>query len=368
MKPLPRIGKFPADEITTPSLADWDGDGDLDLSVSTQGGNLFLIENSGSPRAPKFDSRRLSPLTMPWSNDPLPRGGDTAPAQFVDWNGDGRPDLVQGYYVIENTSSALPWSFRPAHSLLPAKQTIDHRSWRGDDWQYTVMVDFDGDGRKDILFGDYWGNVWFHRNLSASGATSFDTKGVRITDTRGTPLRVGLTSPKPYDFDTMQGPRTSLVAADFDGDGSIDLVLNDVYGHYYFCRRGNLGTLPKVESQTLIHQFDRYSLNTVVDWNGDGKPDVLVSVLQTYYLFRNVSGTAAQTSPANPFAPPEKLNLPLIPVIDSVVSAAMVDANRDGDTDLVLMSDHGYDCLFEKSFLLHGYRRGTVEAFQRRKK
>ncbi|MCX6625350.1 MAG: VCBS repeat-containing protein, partial [Acidobacteria bacterium] len=45
MKPLPRIGKFPADDIATPSLGDWDGDGDLDLAVSDQGGLVWLFRN-----------------------------------------------------------------------------------------------------------------------------------------------------------------------------------------------------------------------------------------------------------------------------------------------------------------------------------
>ena len=50
------------------------------------------------------------------------------------------------------------------------EQVIDHRSWRGDDWAFTVAVDFDQDSRKDILFGDYWGRVWFHRNTSPGGS------------------------------------------------------------------------------------------------------------------------------------------------------------------------------------------------------
>ena len=45
-------------------------------------------------------------------------------------------------------------------SVLPEGQTIDHRAWRGDDWEYTVSIDFDQDTKKDILFGDYFGNTF----------------------------------------------------------------------------------------------------------------------------------------------------------------------------------------------------------------
>lgn len=68
--------------------------------------------------------------------------------------------------------------------------------------------------------------MWFHRNRPSGSETSFDTKGGVINTEQGKPIPVGRTSPKAYDFDTMQGPRTSLVAADFDGDGAVDLVVN----------------------------------------------------------------------------------------------------------------------------------------------
>ena len=258
MKPLPRMGRFPADEIATPSLADWDGDGDLDLVVSTQSGYLYFFENIGTARSPKFDARRATPLTMPWGNDPLPVGGDSATPAFTDWTARGRFDILTGYYVTENVDARIPWLFRPPRSILPWGQTIDHRSWRGDDWQYTNVVDFDGDGRKDILFGDYWGHVWFHKGILKDGEDAFDTQGVRIATENGSLVEVGPTGPKAYDFDSMQGPRTGVVAADFDGDGGIDLVVSDVYGHFYFCPRGSHAAEPRVKSQILFGEMKRF--------------------------------------------------------------------------------------------------------------
>jgi len=44
-------------------------------------------------------------------------------------------------------------------------------------------------------------------------------------------------------------------------------------------------------------------------------------------------------------------------VIGAVVRVLTVDANGDGDRDLLICSDHGYDCLFESSFLAPGYAK-----------
>lgn len=362
MKPLPRIGKFPADDIATPSLGDWDGDGDLDLAVSDQGGLVWLFRNVGTPRAPKFDTR-ATPLTMPWGNDPLPAGGDAATPKLTDFFGRGRFDILTGYYLTESISAALPWSFRAPRPMLPTSQAIDHRSWRGDDWQYTEFADFDQDGKRDILFGDYWGHVWLHRNTS-SDETAFDTTGVVITREDGKPVQVGSTEAKAYDFDTMQGPRTGVVSGDFDGDGTVDLIVSDVYGHYYFCPRGHHGREPKVAAQLLFGEIKRYASPYVVDWDGDGRLDLVVSQSDTHMLFRNVG--AGKGVNGTPFAPLEKLSLPVVPVIGSVTRVALVDADHDGDRDLILSSDHGYDCYFEDSYLRHGYAEGRVVKFEHR--
>ncbi len=353
MKPLPRVGKFP-EEIATPSLADWDGDGDLDLMISTQSMLVYLYENKGTPRAPKFDTR-AKPLSLPWSNDPLPWAGDSEPMRLLDANGDGRLDMVGGMQIAESVNPALPWAFRQPRSILPSHQTIDHRSWRGDDWQYTTVVDFDGDQRKDILFGDYWGNVWLHRN---SGPDSFDTSGVRIARDDGKLVQVGPTEATPYGFDTMQGPRTGVVAADFDGDGRIDLVVNDVQGHQYFCPRGTHGAEAKVTTQIAFADLKRYAAAYVTDENGDGRPDLILSQLQTHYLFRNVG--AGNGVNGSPFAASEELKLPVVPVIGAVNYISFADMNGDGDRDLLLMSNHSYHCYFEASYLKHGYAAGRV--------
>ena len=351
MKALPRIGRFPDEIIARPSIVDWNGDGLLDLATTTSTGTFYRFKNVGDAHHPKFDTREPNLLQIPWGNDALPYA-----TRIADWNGDSIPDLLNGSGVALGTTRKLPWAFGGYTSAIPAGYAIDHRSWRGDDWAFTEAVDFDQDGGKDILFGDYWGNIWFHKNTSTAAAASLDTKGVLINTETGKPLQVGLTEEKAYDFDSMQGPRTSFVASDFDGDGAIDLVINDVYGHYYFCRRGKHGDEPVVESQVLITKLKGYATTCVVDWDEDGRPDLLVSQLQNHLLFRNTGKGGSQSL----FAAPEKLDLPLVPVLESVVRVMTVDAHEDGDRDLVISSDHGHDCLMEGSFLKRGYATAEI--------
>lgn len=357
MKPLPRIGTFPTDEVvTSPTLADLDGDRDLDLVVSSSSGNIYLFDNVGDTKKPRFDARSHTSLPTSWSNDPLP--GST----YVDWNRDGWSDIISGDQVFINAGSGLPWTFNRPISILPPDQVIDHRSWKGDDWTKYALVDFDQDGKTDILFGDFAGQVWFHRNLTEKDKASFDTKGVIVKRSDGTPVRVGPSEGSAWDFTVLQGSRIELLAEDFDGDGSVDLHLSDTYGRHYFCKRGKYGKEPVVASQTLIAELPSRSHETIADWDGDGKKDVLVSTGPQYFLLRN---TGDSTS-GNPFSPPERLDLPLIPVVGDEVTIGMLDVNRDGDQDLILSSAHAGDCFFERSYLDRGYAKGAILAFEKR--
>ena len=94
----------------------------------------------------------------------------------------------------------------------------------------------------------------------------------------------------------------------------------------------------------------------MVDWDEDGRLDLLVSKLQEHMLFRisAIEGWSVRSSEA------DKLELPQVPVIGSVVRVAVFDATHDGDRDVLVTSDHGYDCLFERSFLNNGYASGHI--------
>ncbi len=83
-----------------PCVADWDGDGDLDLLVGTEDGSVSLYRNIGTKADPKLalpvqlvgPSENGGPDRAPKE----PRRGYRSKICVADWNGDGKPDLLVG--------------------------------------------------------------------------------------------------------------------------------------------------------------------------------------------------------------------------------------------------------------------------------
>ncbi len=195
----------------TPRAFDWDADGDFDLALSVRT-HMLLLENTGTKTHPKFD--KLPATLLPkWGSAPVHAD------QLIDWNHDGRIDLVNGFTVRLNTGAKNPWDWSQVVPLLPRGVTISHKSGRGDEEHSTLLDDFDGDGVIDVLFGDWFGHVWLHRNRGTSEKPGFDLEGIKLAMSDGSPIKVGPIGGDPNkDFSALQGARTVVAAGDFDAD------------------------------------------------------------------------------------------------------------------------------------------------------
>jgi hypothetical protein len=139
--------------------ADWDGDGVLDLLVGDIRGHVYLIPNEGTRQKYAFGKPRQleaggKPITVP--------GGDAGP--FVaDWDGDGKPDLLVG------AGDGSVWFYRnvgtrkepklAAGEMLVGPGSITYgpdapKEPRRGVRAKICVVDWDGDGRPDLLVGD----------------------------------------------------------------------------------------------------------------------------------------------------------------------------------------------------------------------
>jgi len=94
-----------------PCVADWDQDGKPDLIVGDGTGEVHWFRNAGSAAAPDLAAGQL--LAAPF--DRVVNGvrksenrGQRAKPCVIDWNGDGRPDLLVGYVDQTGPEKQLP--------------------------------------------------------------------------------------------------------------------------------------------------------------------------------------------------------------------------------------------------------------------
>lgn len=344
---LPLEGELPDGPLYSPRLADLNGDGLLDL-VAGSGAEIYWWLNTGTRTEPRF---KVGPgaIRPTQGNTPLPV------TQWIDWNQDGRVDAVSNYAVRLNTGAGDPFVFGLPVSILAEGQTIAHPSGIGDDWFHPRMFDFAGHGSRDIFFGDWHGQIWWHRRI---GEHNYDPEGILLRLKSGQPVQVGSPGQADTAFRALQGARTVFSVFDFTGDGRTDLVVGDTYGVVRLFRNLGSNETPVFEEPEVVGDLGNRLSVEAIDWDDDGAMDIIAgSANGRVRLFLN----QAKRPSAGPRAFSEGIDPGLPPVVQPRIIAG--DLNGDGDVDLFLPGTQG-SVWMERSFLRHGYAEGAMISFQ----
>jgi hypothetical protein len=317
----------PADAVRQNGVraVDWDEDGKVDLLAGDTDGFVWLFRNTTGPLAPIFASPvRLTAggrILRVYGEEPEARAAGYARVDVTDWNDDRRKDLLVAdgrgwlFLFLNQGTNAAP-VLGPGRRVRANGQPIDGTS-RG-----SVLVrDWDGDGRKDVIFA-----------------------------------MVGEGPSATYDWPPRSGPRTT---------------------HRGLLYYRNVGTsaAPELTGPKWIKagpdavEIDvvRPNLGDYVDWDGDGKKDLIACEFELdCRLFRNTTSGAPGVRPR--FDSSAEGEILLKPWTGQMISGADArDWNGDGDVDILTGQGHaGSGLRFYEHDYLEDVRRGTLPRVTRR--
>ncbi len=225
----PDVAREPATQA--PALADMNGDGAIDIVLSTYKGTIYVIGNDGQtlpgwpvtlpavPSCPLDDSPR-PPLCMD-TEFRITRGAFAAPV-LADMDGDGGFEIIQAAFdgfvhVYKADGSVLPgWPVRIHHPTLEVEYNRIMTT--------PAVGDFNEDGIPDLVVGSN------ERLGTGSTAGAFYLVDGRGNDTPGgTPYfpnwPVGVVSFNLFPL-VAEGVPNSPIVGDVNGDGKLEAVFH----------------------------------------------------------------------------------------------------------------------------------------------
>ncbi len=194
-----------------PVVFDWDGDGRKDLLVGRADGRVQFFPNVNTGQDPQFGTGSFLQYGDPGAKQEIDVGA-RATVAVVDWNNNGRYDLVMGamdgrvrVYLDEATSG--PVDFRQEMLVLDDTGELLAPSGRSS----VAVADLNSDGRKDLVIGNTEGQLIYYPNVGLDVAPAFG--GATLIEAGGAPV------------DLPGTPRSRPFVGDFNADGALDILV-----------------------------------------------------------------------------------------------------------------------------------------------
>lgn len=296
----------------SPNVADFDGDGDLDLLCGEFMDGFTYFQNTGSRTVPRYGSGQKLKNA---NGEPLTMHLQMITPTAIDWDADGDLDLIVGdedgrVAFVENTGKL--------RNHAPVFASPKYFKQEADTLKFGALAtpfayDWDNDGDEDIVCGNTAGQIGIFENLGV------DENGLpRWNKPKLLNERLDSGALKPFrvmagENGSIQGPceakwgYTTLSVADWDGDGDGDIIYNSILARLGLLIN-NSGTFVDRPFDTGLSEFPPkwYWWQTpsgsaltqwrttplAVDFDGDEELDLVLLDQEGYLTLRSAGGKA----------------------------------------------------------------------------
>ncbi len=287
-----------------PNMADFDGDGDLDLICAEFLDGFTYFENAGTRSEPDFATGK----TLTRDGNKIHLHVQMITPSAIDWDHDGDVDLICGdedgrVAFIENLGSVIDGQPAFANPVYFQQQATDLKFGA---LVTPVSIDWDADGDADLICGNTAGDIGFIENLDGGNPPKWANPVLLEADGKPIHIQAGKNG-------SIQGPAeakwgyTTLSVADWNHDGLLDIVANSIWGKLVWFENVGTKTTARLKVEVpivvawkkappkpawtwwtpqpgeLVTQWRTTPL--VVDWNHDGLNDLLSLDPEGYLAF-----------------------------------------------------------------------------------